>query len=811
MAERTFINVNDEINTKDINAIIDKFNAEASRRQRTTSSIFIENVNNEFEALGVLANSLTKFGEGESSPIAIVPESNCQPFNAAEPNSESYKALGSIISGDSEILADFANTIDESIVNLSSQLTSSRFESVKSYSCTCDIESNQKGCKAVAIGCRDCYDCSVTQDICGGDSDCCDYNCGCDIEDGCNIDDYCCDIEYTCDCQKVSIGEHVCEAHCDSDRDTCDLDYSLCDAYACIGDSICSCNLDFCNEVGCTCHSQSCPHNGCTSNCPSDCPDCGCNGECSCEGECCDNDWCEATQIVDNSYTAYSITGKSTTICTCDSVCSDFYNTDTFSGDNKGYLVCNGVNNTSITLHNMIANGNLSHIAKDNAVGWYNTPDPNIPNDQELKRYKILDEGAGYRAFRAFKLSANNDANFPRQYLYKQLEAGHKYYCSVWCKSSAPVASSAGIYIGLGDVSKTNPDIKNLYSAGKITTDWNLISGIYDIEQNTGKARINVWASSSGDNAINCDIYVSRFILIDLSAHIGANQLASKTSEEWKIWCDDNIREHHTFVNFGCRWSVETSTGAGSSAWSPKWTPEGASSDYEFKGFNYGNGKEFGDYVHVIRGIQDQTECYLSSKSKNSLDEEMLYYISYDAKSDSSESSASDNRTHTQVYWGGDANGSISEPSMGASLPLRKGIWKRISFLNGRPFPISRLENDERKENTYPVRLDFDNNGYADYMHVTNITCANILANISEYNKAYSSSIETKDINIYWCDRWIDNRNSTFIHLNNPDIKEPSFVNGKVTANDIIIKPETNTITVDTETGTVFCKKLIIL
>ena len=92
---------------------------------------------------------------------------------------------------------------------------------------------------------------------------------------------------------------------------------------------------------------------------------------------------------------------------------------------------------------------------------------------------------------------------------------------------------------------------------------------------------------------------------------------------------------------------------------------------------------------------------------------------------------------------------------------------------------------------------------------------AKIPDNIAEYNKQEKEKealdIQRKDINIHWCDRWIDNRNSTFIHLNNPDIKEPSFINGIFTANDRVIKPETNEITVDTEPGTVFCKKLIIL
>lgn len=874
------IEVNEFIESGDINAIINKFNKEADRRQPRIGSYSINDtgIDDDLEILQSVAGKMQQINEvlhSEVNLLSNVTEDRCQPFNATVLTDAETNLLNKdIIRGDTEINATFAQTLDKSVTGLSNQSTTAvlneqgtleaNTESFESYTCSCNVVGGNSSCSTNFIDCNDCFLCTTKDEYCGcygykaldcsclNTCSCEEYNCTCH-SNFCNDDDVCeGDCESNCegncetncnDCQ-VNCGcdgndpdccdTHDCGMnkpdepekciHCDVNCGTtcsCDSACNDCGCYeydttCCDGDIVCCDGHMVCCDDDMVCepdtYSCGCYGNGDPTVCACNLTSPGtCTGECTCHGEFCSTTLCTGTQLNEVSYTSYSITGEKSAICNCDSVCSDFYNVNPFNGDNKGYLVCIGVSNKAITLINMIANGNLSH----DTVGWEHYPNR---DDRD-----IGDKVGGYRAFRSFKI--HKETSYALQYLDSQFIPNHTYYFSAWCKAKNKVTSDFSIFLGLGD---GGTDLVNYFTETetpltKFTdTDWKLLSFTYKYTKpsTSSDARFSIWATNnpndlsegSKDKVIgNNVLYMSRFILVDLTKHFGEGK------EPNKDWCDNNTKEHHTFVNLDSKWAHENGAGA-------LWTPDNE------KSFNFKHTKaviigitppEFADYMYSLQGkayVSDKEpnlECYLKGPLV-SQEANLLYYISYDAKT----SASADKNLGTQVYWGGDkGNHTTTEPPMGASIPLST-TWKKISFLNGRPFQTkyttSNIYNsDSYEEATYQPRIDFDSNKTTEFMDVTNISCIGLDKNLEEYNKQEKkktlADIKRKDINIHWCDRWLVGENSTFIHIGDPSFTKPIFKDGRVSANDIIIKPETNTITVDNEKGTITCKKLIIL
>ena len=175
-----------------------------------------------------------------------------------------------------------------------------------------------------------------------------------------------------------------------------------------------------------------------------------------------------------------------------------------------------------------------------------------------------IDKGnqSGYKSYRCFKInpvagesklslaqilipSKSNvipsDKNDHENIFYRK---GDKFYLSVRLKNDEekPLSSLCQLILGYYGSTPDSTMLGNVWLNNK-TNGWELKSNIIELNKDITKDERMDLVVSAGTSSK--PFYLSRFILINLTEAFGAG------NEPTKEWCDKNIREQETYVNFG--------------------------------------------------------------------------------------------------------------------------------------------------------------------------------------------------------------------------------------------------------------------
>ena len=424
-----------------------------------------------------------------------------------------------------------------------------------------------------------------------------------------------------------------------------------------------------------------------------------------------------------------------------------------------GTIYCNTVRYNYKQARNMIADGCYGNISGTQV--WANVVASTNP--------------AGYNSYRCFKVDNTNMTTQKLPALY----SGHKYYFSCRYKTSANSTISIVLRNNGSDISNSNLFVGA--SASSFILSSRIISMPINVSKDIGD--VCIW---NGNTSIS--IYVSRFILIDLTDTFGSG------NEPSKEWCDNNIREQETLCNFG-----NVANNVTYSNISKRYTGSNLSkTDYNY--LQLDSNWEPRDYMYYLQGSKNYTEGYLNSASAFTLNNANTYYAYVEQRTE----------RVSGVTQSNDFYFPVAEPNMG-QIPLVEETgfnggggmkdWKRISAF---------AKRTSFTNGSYTSRFDFNNNKQTNIQRLTAFNIMNVASSVTQYNKYNGTSITLNDVNKEWCDRWIDGRSSPIIHIKNPANTSIKFnTDYDIVCNDIEIRPELNKIVFDGVTGTIKCKKLV--
>lgn len=431
-----------------------------------------------------------------------------------------------------------------------------------------------------------------------------------------------------------------------------------------------------------------------------------------------------------------------------------------------GTLYCNSVKYRYKQTRNIVPDGSYGQIS-----GIWSLSNASIA------------ENFGYRSYRSFRL-ANTTGSAIITVPMPTPIAGHKYYGGCMYRTSGTEGTTFGgdtrFEWWVNDTATGHMVFggKSIHTGGK----WKKLSSVQTLDSVTGGSWIlrNFVAGSS------VETYVCRHIVIDLTDTFGAGK------EPNKDWCDENIREWDTFINWGSTWSSNPSSNIDT------WYGGSVNGFHKYNYLSLDSSFEPREYMYYVESNPSTVEGYIYSNFSASLSPGTQYYISYDALPSTDYTSQG-----LDVYW------PIAEPSCGGITARRisdanggGGMheWRRFSWYNNR---------SSFSSGSYGLRLDLDNRQQSMGMRITAIGCAAVSDNVAQYNSYNGTSISISDVNKEWCDRWIDHRSSPIIHIGDPAYKTISFnTSYDVICNDIEIRPEVNKITLS-PSGKIICKKLV--
>ena len=424
-----------------------------------------------------------------------------------------------------------------------------------------------------------------------------------------------------------------------------------------------------------------------------------------------------------------------------------------------GTIYCNTVRYNYKQARNMIADGCYGNISGTQV--WANAATFTFP--------------AGYKSSRCFTVENTNTTTQKLPALY----SGHKYYFSCRYRTSANSTISIVLRNNGSDISNSNLFVGA--SASSFILSSRIISMPINVSKDIGD--VCIWNGNTSDS-----IYVSRFILIDLTDTFGSG------NEPSKEWCDNNIREQETLCNFG-----NVANNVTYSNISKRYTGSNLSkTDYNY--LQLDSNWEPRDYMYYLQGLSNYTEGYLYSDSAFTLSKTLTYYAYVDQ--------------HTVQVSGvtqsNDFYFPVAEPLMG-QIPLVDETtfnggggmrdWKRVSAF---------AKRTSFSNGSYNSRFDFNNMKQTNNQRLTAFNIINVDSSITQYNNFNGTSITINDVNKEWCDRWIDGRSSPIIHIKDPANTSIKFnTSYDIICNDIEIRPELDKIVFDGTTGTIKCKKLV--
>ena len=383
-----------------------------------------------------------------------------------------------------------------------------------------------------------------------------------------------------------------------------------------------------------------------------------------------------------------------------------------------GTIYCNTVRYNYKQARNMIADGCYGNISGTKV--WANAATFTFP--------------AGYKSSRCFTVDNTNMTTQKLPALY----SGHKYYFSCRYKTSASSTITIVLRNNASDISNSNLFVGA--SASSFILSSRIISMPINVSKDIGD--VCIWNGNTSDS-----IYVSRFILIDLTDTFGSG------NEPSKEWCDNNIREQETLCNFG-----NVSNNVTYSNISTQYTGSANIGKGDYNYLQLDSNWEPRDYMYYLQGLSNYTEGYLYSDSAFALDNTKTYYAYVDQ--------------HTEQVSGvtqsSDFYFPVAEPNMG-HIPLVDETtfnggggmrdWKRVSAF---------AKRTSFSNGSYNSRFDFNNMKQTNSQRLTAFNIMNVATNITQYNNYNNTSITINDVNKEWCDRWIDGRSSPIIHIKNP-------------------------------------------
>ena len=424
-----------------------------------------------------------------------------------------------------------------------------------------------------------------------------------------------------------------------------------------------------------------------------------------------------------------------------------------------GTIYCNTVRYNYKQARNMIADGCYGNTSGTQV--WANVASSTLP--------------AGYKSRRCFKVDNTNMTTQKLPALY----SGRKYYFSCRYKTSANSTITIVLRNNGSDISNSNLFVGA--SASSFILSSRIISMPINVSKDIGD--VCIWNGNTSSS-----IYVSRFILIDLTDTFGSG------NEPSKEWCDNNIREQETLCNFG-----SISNNVTYSNISKQYTGSNiGKGDYNY--LQLDSNWEPRDYMYYLQGLADYTEGYLNSASAFVLDNTLTYYAYVDQYAE----------RVSGVTQSSDFYFPVAEPLMG-QIPLVDETtfnggggmrnWKRVSAFSTRT---------SFTNGSYVSRFDFNNMKKTNIQRLTAFNIMNVVLSVNQYNTSNGTSITINDVNKEWCDRWIDGRSSPVIHIKDPANTSIKFnTSYDIICNDIEIRPELNKIIFDGVTGTIKCKKLV--
>ena len=437
----------------------------------------------------------------------------------------------------------------------------------------------------------------------------------------------------------------------------------------------------------------------------------------------------------------------------------------TFGHD--GTLYCNTVKYNWKQARNLIADGCYA-----NTSGTFSLTNMNTTSKQ------------GYKAYRSFHFyNANGSGTSMMTQAMPKPIAEHKYYGACRWKTAGSSFSVADDRFEWYNSDTSNGTMvfahKNIATSGQ----WVLLSSIQSLSSiASGDWQLRNFTVNSTD-----DSWCTRLMIIDLTDTFGAG------NEPTKEWCDANIREHETYVNFGSMLSAISN-----SNFSKTYSAVAGSCTFQ-KYLEWDVSYRPREYTVTFSSTAGQPEGCLQKKSNLAvIDTAETYYASMETCY-----TGDQELFQYQCYW------PIAEPSMG-SVPLveetlyngGRGMegWKRVSFFANRA-SFGAVQA--------PMRWDFDNVGRASTTLSTGHQICKVSSNVDQYNEYNGTSITVNDVNKEWCDRWIDNRGFSYVHIKDPHNTEIRITpDSEIICNDIEIRPEVNSITFRPD-GTIVCKKLV--
>ena len=388
----------------------------------------------------------------------------------------------------------------------------------------------------------------------------------------------------------------------------------------------------------------------------------------------------------------------------------------------------------------------------------------------------------GYKTYRSFYFPARSsqiEQNMPTPI------AGHKYYGACRWKT-------AGSSFSVGDARfewwlKDTADGRLVFAEKTMATNgqWVLLSSI----QSLSSVASGSWKFRNFVINPSTESWCTRMMIIDLTDTFGAG------NEPTKEWCDANIREHETYVNFG---SILINITASTTIGTTYFSSEGSYTFQNYLSWDANNRPR--EYTILFTNKAGKPEGYLASYSSvgTALDPAETYYASMETCY-----TGYPELHQYQCYW------PIAEPSMGTVPLVEESLynggggmqgWKRASFFANR---------SSFKAGKYSMRWDFDNANRASTTLSTGHQICQVSPNVTRYNKYNGTSITVGGVNKEWCDRWIDNRGFSYVHIKDPHNTEIRITpDSEIICNDIEIRPEVNTITFRPD-GTIVCKKLV--
>lgn len=355
--------------------------------------------------------------------------------------------------------------------------------------------------------------------------------------------------------------------------------------------------------------------------------------------------------------------------------------------------------------------------------------------------------------------------------------AGHKYYGACYWKT--PAGWTGGDtrfewFIGDADTKKIT-----FFSKGDTGGQWQKLSAIGSMASvDAGSYILRNFATGSTGTA-----YCTNMMIVDLTDTFGAG------NEPSKEWCDENIREWNTLVNYGTILPTTTTS-------SNKLTNSGLEALHLHNYGSLDDGVFPRDYMYNAVVNSAASECYLMGAGL-SLTQGQTYYGAFEGRLQSGAISSFD------LYL------PIAEPNMGSVAFVNESSyngggsmsgWKRISFFSVR---------NNWASGSYDSRWDINNVYNSANVYSFAHQLVRVDENINAYNSIYGTKISLSDVNREWCDRWICNKGHSIIHIGDPAFKKVQFnTNYDVVCNDIEIRPEVNKISF-TSNGKIICKKLV--